>query len=136
MNQELLGVLIAHREWFEKRFGEVSADWYMFPYGKPTPADPTKPTTSRKTAWNELRKRAGVNCRLHDLRHTVAMKMAAAGIPESTMLALLGHMSRAMLERCSHIRMSAKRRRWTSYGQTGSLRFPLQSVKTFRFSKS
>jgi len=35
--------------------------------------------------------------------------MAEAGVPERTMLALLGHMSRAMLERYSHIRMRAKR---------------------------
>jgi hypothetical protein len=35
--------------------------------------------------------------------------MAEAGVPESTMLALMGHMSRAMLERYSHIRMKAKR---------------------------
>ncbi len=52
---------------------------------------------------------AGVQCRLHDLRHTAATKMAEAGVPESTMLALMGHMSRAMLERYSHIRMAAKR---------------------------
>ena len=43
------------------------------------------------------------------MRHTAATKMAEAGIPESTMLALMGHMSRAMLERYSHIRMTAKR---------------------------
>ncbi len=35
--------------------------------------------------------------------------MAEAGAPESTMLAIMGHMSRAMLERYSHIRMAAKR---------------------------
>jgi len=35
--------------------------------------------------------------------------MAEAGVPESTMLALMVHMSRAMLEKCSHIRMAAKR---------------------------
>jgi hypothetical protein len=35
--------------------------------------------------------------------------MAEAGVPENTMLALMGHMSRAMLERYSHIRMAAKR---------------------------
>ena len=35
--------------------------------------------------------------------------MAEAGIPDSTMLSLMGHMSRAMLERYSHIRMAAKR---------------------------
>jgi hypothetical protein len=34
--------------------------------------------------------------------------MAEAGTPESSMLALAGHMSRAMLERYSHIRMAAK----------------------------
>ena len=38
-----------------------------------------------------------------------ATKLAENGVPESTMLALLGHMSRAMLERYSHIRMAAKR---------------------------
>ena len=38
-----------------------------------------------------------------------ATKMAEAGVPESTMLALMGRMSRAMLERYSHIRMAAKR---------------------------
>ena len=35
--------------------------------------------------------------------------MAEAGVPESTMLAIMGHMSRAMLERYSHIRLEAKR---------------------------
>jgi Phage integrase family len=46
---------------------------------------------------------------MHDLRHTVATRMAEDGVPEGTMLALLGHMSRAMLERYSHVRMAAKR---------------------------
>lgn len=36
-------------------------------------------------------------------------KMAEAGTPEHTMLAIAGYMSRAMLERYSHIRMTAKR---------------------------
>jgi hypothetical protein len=35
--------------------------------------------------------------------------MAEAGIPESTMLSLMGHMSRAMLQRYSHVRIAAKR---------------------------
>ena len=35
--------------------------------------------------------------------------MAEAGVPETTMLALMGHTSRAMLERYSHVRMAAKR---------------------------
>jgi hypothetical protein len=35
--------------------------------------------------------------------------MAEAGVPESTMLAIAGHVSRRMLERYSHVRMAAKR---------------------------
>jgi integrase len=46
---------------------------------------------------------------LHDLRHTFATSLAENGVPESTMLALMGHMSRAMLAGYSHIRMAAKR---------------------------
>ena len=46
---------------------------------------------------------------MHDLRHTFATRLAENGASESTMLALMGHMSRAMLERYSHIRVAAKR---------------------------
>jgi hypothetical protein len=35
--------------------------------------------------------------------------LAEKGVSESTMLALMGHMSRSMLERYSHIRIAAKR---------------------------
>jgi hypothetical protein len=47
--------------------------------------------------------------RFHDLRHTCATQLAENGVAESTMFALMGHMSRAMLERYSHIRIKAKR---------------------------
>lgn len=56
-----------------------------------------------------MRAKCDVQCRFHDLRHTAATKMAEAGVPESTMLAIMGHMSRAVIERYSHIRMPAKR---------------------------
>ena len=109
MNDELFAVLSAHAQWFTKKFGAAEAGHYLFPFGRPAPTDPTRPTTTLKTVWGSIREKAGVECRLHDLRHTAATKMAEAGIPESTMLALMGHMSRAMLERYSHIRMAAKR---------------------------
>ena len=64
--------------------------------------------SSPKAAW-ELRKETKVSCRLHDLRHTFATHLAENGGSESTTLALMGHMSRAMLERYSHIRIAAKR---------------------------
>jgi len=109
MNAELFAVLTSHAQWFTERFGSARPEYYLFPYGKPMPSDPTRPITDITGAWDALRRRANVQCRLHDLRHTVATKMAEAGVPESTMLALLGHMSRAILERYSHIRMAAKR---------------------------
>jgi integrase len=109
MNRDLQAVLSAHLNWFTERFGDSIPAHHLFPFGKPTPNDPSKPITDVTGAWDALRKAAGVQCRLHDLRHTAATKMAEAGVPESTMLALMGHMSRAMLERYSHIRMAAKR---------------------------
>ncbi|MGD0499737.1 MAG: site-specific integrase [Bryobacteraceae bacterium] len=109
MNNDLFLLLSGHAQWFTKRFGETRPELYVFPFGKPQPTDPTRPTTTLKTVWGSIRKEAKVSCRLHDLRHTAATKMAEAGTPESTMLALMGHMSRAMMERYSHIRMVAKR---------------------------
>jgi integrase len=109
MNPQLFAVLSVHADWFTNRFGDAKPEYYLFPFGKPTPNDPTKPITDITGAWEALGKHSGVQCRLHDLRHTAATKMAEAGVPESTMLALMGHMSRAMLERYSHIRMAGKR---------------------------
>jgi integrase len=77
--------------------------------GEVRPLNPAVHMKSVKSSWERIRTAAGVSCRLHDMRHTVATKMAEAGVPESTMLAIMGHMSRAMLERYSHIRMAVKR---------------------------
>ena len=109
MNVELFEVLRAHAAWFVQRFNELRPEYHLFPAGSPMPCDPTRCIKDVTTAWDALRKCADVRCRLHDLRHTAATKMAEAGVPESVMLSLMGHMSRAMLERYSHIRMAAKR---------------------------
>jgi integrase len=132
MNQELHATLSIHVSWYANTFGRAQPEWYVFPRCNTVrPVDPTRPATAIKTAWESVRVRAGeilrgeakreagskekrrapkpVACRFHDLRHTVLTKMAEAGVPESTMLALAGHMSRTMLERYSHIRMKAKR---------------------------
>ena len=109
INDDLAHVLAAHRTWFVNRFGEPMPDHYVFPWGSPDPSDPTRHVIEPKHAWTELRKQAGVRCRLHDLRHTFATGLAERGVPEGTMLSIMGHMSRAMLERYSHIRMNAKR---------------------------
>lgn len=109
MNPTLLGVVSAHASWYATKFVSADPEHYLFPFGSPTPNDPKRHILDIKTAWKNLRTLSGVQCRFHDLRHTVATKMAEKGVPESTMLALLGHMSRQMLERYSHIRLAAKR---------------------------
>jgi integrase len=109
INDDLAVVLASHRAWFVERFGEPQLDHCLFPFGSPQPTEPEKPVTDISSGWDLVRSLSGVSCRLHDLRHTFCTRLAEAGVPESTMLALMGHMSRAMLERYSHIRMAAKR---------------------------
>ena len=109
MSDELFDVLKDHANWFTGRFGETRPEYFLFPFSHRWQADPTRPTLSVKKAWGSVRKEAAVRCRFHDLRHTALTKMAEAGVPESVMMALAGHLSRAMLERYSHVRMKAKR---------------------------
>ena len=72
--------------------------------------DPEKPIGSWKVAWCACRKAAGVNCRLHDFRHTFVSRLGEAKVADATLTALSGWMSRKMLERYSHSRNEAKRR--------------------------
>jgi integrase len=111
MNEDLAETLTGQVAWLKKRFEtDPQPDWHLFPFSnRVRPVDPLRPATTIKTAWESVRTAAKVDCRFHDLRHTALTKMAEAGVPESTMLALAGHMSRAMMERYSHIRMAAKR---------------------------
>jgi len=109
INDDLASILATHRAWFVEEFGEPRPCHYLFPWGKPVPFDPTRHATDITWGWDKLRKDTKVYCRLHDLRHTFATQLAENGVSESTMLALMGHMSRSMLERYSHIRIASKR---------------------------
>jgi integrase len=71
---------------------------------------PEKSIGSWKVAWCACRKAAGVNCRLHDFRHTFVSRLGGAKVADATLTALSGWMSRKMLERYSHTRNDAKRR--------------------------
>jgi integrase len=61
MNADLVTVLAAHSVWFTKRFGQAQPEHYLFPFGKPTPNDPTRPITDVTGAWKALRKAAKFN---------------------------------------------------------------------------
>ena len=78
----------------------------MTPYA----VDASKPLGSWKTAWTTAKRQAGVECRMHDLRHGFVSKLAETQTPDAIIEALAGHLSAKMREHYSHIRQDAKRR--------------------------
>ena len=70
-------------------------------FGKPRPNDPTRPVTTLKTAWQNLRKKAKVTGRWHDNRHTLVTELAESGAGDEVIISIAGHVSRAMLSRYS-----------------------------------
>ena len=102
-------------------FPGVESEHYVFPHEKYGLAAndrkqcayeiiPTEPMHRWKVDWEGSRKTANVSCRFHDLRHTFISRLAESQASGSTVMALAGHVSRAMMERYSHIRMEAKRK--------------------------
>jgi hypothetical protein len=71
---------------------------------------PTRPVTTLKTAWNNVREKAKVTGRWHDNRHTLITDPAESGAGDRTIMDITGHVSKQMLKHYSHIRMEAKRR--------------------------
>jgi integrase len=128
LNASLVAALVDHSRWYTGRFGTARPEWYVFPgrVGKPVkgqkrPLDPTKPIASLKTAWRNVKKRAGVQGRWHDTRHTLITELAESGAGDQTIMDIAVHVSRQMLSRYSHIRMEAKR---TALDAVGTKRKP------------
>jgi integrase len=63
-----------------------------------------------KTSWGNARKKAKVQGRWHDNRHTLVTDLAESGAADETIRDIAGHVSKQMLKHYSHIRMEAKRR--------------------------
>jgi integrase len=105
-----------------KKVGSTEPDHYLFPAcrylhtkegqsGAGLGFDPTQPMQGWRTAWRTFTTKAGLKgLRFHDLRHHSITKLAEAGVPEQTLMAIAGHVSKAMLEHYSHVRMNAKRK--------------------------
>ena len=103
-------------------FPDRKPDHYVFPserYGFPTndrtpcvySSDPTRPTTGVQEAWQRAKKRSGVRCRLHDLRHTACTRMLEAGVPLTVVGSILGWSGSTMVlmaKRYGHIGPQAK----------------------------
>src|ERR1700675_3268001 len=110
LNSALLEAMVEYAKWYTQRFGTIQLEWYVFPFGKPRPKDPTRPMVTLKTSWNNVRKKAGVSGRWHDNRHTLITDLAESGAGDETIRAIAGQVSKQMLKHYSHIRMEAKRR--------------------------
>lgn len=121
LNQAALAAL---REW-RARWPDAKPEEYIFPSEKlaytspeafergvmtPYAVDPRKPLGSWKRAWRTAKKQAGVQCRMHDLRHSFISKLAETQTPDATIQAISGHLSRKMLDHYSHVRAEATRR--------------------------
>jgi integrase len=104
-----------------------------------TPPDPTRPARGWRTAWRTAtrsiecpecgwRQNPADTCRnpeckadirglknplsglrFHDLRHCAISKMAEGQASDQVIMSISGHVSRAMLEHYSHVRLAAKR---------------------------
>lgn len=110
MNDELFSAAVEYVKWYTERFGTSKPEWYVFPFGRPRPKDPTRPQTSLKTAWRNARARAKVEGRFHDNRHTFVTDLAESGAGDQVIQDLAGHVSQDMVKHYSHIRTEAKRR--------------------------
>jgi integrase len=101
------------------RFPNAEPEHYVFPscenaridakHPHVASIDATQPINSWRTAWRRALTNAGLKIRFHDLRHCCVTKLAESQASEQTIMAIAGHLSRAMVEHYSHIRMAAKR---------------------------
>jgi integrase len=131
MNPDACRVLL---EWRAKS-PDAKPGHYVFPFCEHKWIGPTRPIKGWRTAWENARKRSGVQCRFHGLRHTAISKMSEGQASDQTIMAIAGHVSRKMLEHYSHIRMEAKRRALDGISESNSFSgsyqrpYQIESVK-------
>ena len=76
-----------------------------------TYARTNQPVTSNKTAWKAALRRSGIaHCRFHDLRHTFASRLVAAGADLVEVKDLMGHASINMTVRYAHSAPEGRRK--------------------------
>ena len=70
----------------------------------PSPYNPARPRTGDLGLWYRIRREAGIeDCRLHDLRHTLASQAVMNGVPVPVVSRLLGHSRVSMTLRYAHL---------------------------------
>ena len=97
---------------FERYGGMGKDDVFGFSGSVAYDTDPSKPVGDWKEGWEAAKKRAGVTCRFHDLRHTGCTRMLEAGVPFSVVSEIMGWSASTavrMTKRYGHIGHSARR---------------------------
>jgi integrase len=97
---------------FERYGGKGKDDAFGFSGSVAYDTDPSKPVGDWKEGWEAAKKRAGVTCRFHDLRHTGCTRMLEAGVPFSVVSEIMGWSASTavrMMKRYGHIGQSARR---------------------------
>jgi integrase len=96
----------------ERYGGKGRDDVFGFSGGVAYDSDPTQPIGDWKEAWESAKKRAGVTCRFHDLRHTGCTRMLEAGVAFSVVADIMGWSPSTMVKmakRYCHIGNQARR---------------------------
>jgi integrase len=111
LNSAAYAAVVELRERSVALFGaSLAPEWHLFfsTHGK---ADPLRPVGHWRKAWKSVVKAAGVSQgRFYDSRHTAVTDLLQnPKVSEEVAKAIVGHVSRRMLERYSHQRMEAKR---------------------------
>ena len=97
---------------FERYGGKGQDEAFGFTGSVAYATDPGKPVGDWKEGWEAAKKRAGVACRFHDLRHTGCTRMLEGGVPFSVVSDIMGWSASTavrMAKRYGHIGHSARR---------------------------
>jgi integrase len=115
LNSAALDALTAWRA----RWPQAKPEDFVFPSEKLKPGqggqmisyavDKAKPLGSWKTAWKTAKQRAGVECRMHDLRHSFITALAVDGVAGVVVRSMTGHTNEKTQEIYEHVQQDPMR---------------------------
>src|SRR5699024_5624252 len=101
---ELVTMLKLHREAQDVERQRAGQLWQESGFVFTTPTGEAVNPNTDYHRWKALLKRAGVrDARLHDARHTAATVLLVLGVPERTVMSIMGWSSTAMAARYQHV---------------------------------
>jgi integrase len=101
---ELVVMLKEHREEQDRERHHAGSLWREGGWVFATPTGTPINSITDYQAWKALLRRAGVrDARLHDARHTAATVLLVLGVPERTVMSVMGWSSTSMAARYQHV---------------------------------